>query len=267
MLDLALNFEQISARFDPAVLIGAGVICVMVGLFIWLGGLGLRRPLAAVTGAVGGGVCGFFMSGRNVTLTAVAAAVTAVIAAIFERIFIRILAAALAAVFGLAILARPYVEDVESQQYQMKDAAESLNVPQTVEILKAYAADFAEKVKQIYQQLPANKWAIITVLVVIFLVAGVFLWRLTSALCCAALGSLLIFCGLILLLLYKGAAPINHISQRQLFYLGVFLAMIAFGTCVQLLFCYPIVRRPVAKKQKDRNEQEREEKSSDWRTT
>jgi len=66
MLEIAKNFEQMATGFSPIVLIAPGLVCVVVGLFIWLGGLGFRRPLAAVVGAVSGGICGFFITDRNI---------------------------------------------------------------------------------------------------------------------------------------------------------------------------------------------------------
>jgi len=157
MFETALNFEQTADKLAPLVLVGLGLAAVVIGLFIWLGGLGFRRVLVAVVGAVGGGICGFLIVGRNITFTL----------------------AALSAVAGMII------------------------------------AVMLEKI----------------------LVTNSLFWRFTSALCCAALGTLLVFAGMILLLLYKGAGPISSISAKQSFYLGVFIVMTAFGTIEQLLLC------------------------------
>jgi len=268
MLDIALNFEQVSARFNPAVLVGSGLVCVVFGLFIWLGGLGYRRILAAVAGAVSGGVCGFFMTGRNVVLTAFVALTAGAVAVVFERIFITLLAAGLAVAFGFAILAGPYITEQvadakQPAEYQTSNDTEPLSLSRTGEVIKDRAADFTDGVKQIWSQMPVRNWAIIAALGVIFLAAGSFLWSLTSALCCSALGTLLIFCGMILLLLYKGSVPISSISQRQPFYMGVFLAMIAVGSCVQLLLCRCVGEKPKPKRQKNKGEKENE--FQDWR--
>ena len=178
MLEIAHNFERAAANFRPVVLIALGLAAVTVGLFVWLGGLGFRKILAAVVGAVGGGIGGFFITGRNITLAMVLAAAVMIIAIILERI----------------------------------------------------------------------------------LVTGSLFWHLISALFCAAIGAALVFVGMILLLLYKGAAPVSCINNRQSFYLGVFTAMIAFGTIEQLLFCQhpkkkPIVRKETNKGKKSQGEQ------------
>lgn len=262
MLEVTQNFEQIAARFSPIVLIGPGLAAVLLGLFVWLGGLGFRRVLAAVVGAVSGGICGSFIAGRNIILAVVSTALATVIAIIFEKIFITILAATLAAVLGFAVLARPYIE--EPATAIPINRAETLGGRQTVEIIKAYIADFSTKINQACSQMPAYSWAIIVASAVIFIVGGFFLWRLTSALCCAALGTLLVFAGMILLLLYKGAAPISGIYNRTSFYAAVFIAMTAFGTTTQLSL---IQRREklITKKETNKDNKATDKPKLDWR--
>ncbi|UCD62558.1 MAG: hypothetical protein JSW34_07250, partial [Candidatus Zixiibacteriota bacterium] len=103
MFEILQDFEQVTTRFSPIVLIGPGLAAVIVGLFIWLGGLKYTRVLVAVLGAVCGGICGFFIIGRNIMAAAVLAAAAALLATIFHRTFIIILAACLAAAIGLAV--------------------------------------------------------------------------------------------------------------------------------------------------------------------
>ena len=74
MLEIAQNFEAIATRLRPVVLVGPGLFFVIVGLFVWLGGLGFRKALAAVVGTVGGGICGFFVAGRNIAIAIISAA-------------------------------------------------------------------------------------------------------------------------------------------------------------------------------------------------
>jgi hypothetical protein len=113
--------------------------------------------------------------------------------------------------------------------------------------------------------MPLHNWAIIAVLAVAFIAAGFYQRSLTSAFCCAALGTMLIFAGMILLLLYKGAAPISRICQNQLFYLGVFAAMTAFGTAEQLLVCQRIKGKLTRKKETNKGRKEPEKISASWR--
>lgn len=237
MLEIAQNFEQTAAKLNTIVLISLGLTCTTVGLFVWLGGLGFKKLLVAVAGAVSGCICGFFIIGRNIISAVTLAALAALIAAALERVFIIILVAILATVFSFTFLAKPYIEN---------------------------ATDFSTAIKQACLQMPAYSWVIIAVPIVILILAGIHLWRLTSALCCAALGTMLIFTGMILLLLYKGAMPISWVSRRTSFTAAVFVAMIAFGTIEQLLLCPSDKEKSIGKK--DVNKIESEEKTLNWRS-
>ncbi|MHC4486238.1 MAG: hypothetical protein ACYS4T_13675 [Planctomycetota bacterium] len=253
MLRIFQNFEQTAVQLNPIVLIGPGLATVLVGLFIWLGGLGFRRLLVAVAGAVSGGICVFFITGRNIMVAIILASVAAVIAIIFERLFIVTLAASLAAVFGFAVLAGPYIENSQEVIRRMPVQSSVLSVRESIEKVKAYVADVSEKIKQACSQMPVYRWLILLVLVVTLMVVGFFLWRLASALCCSALGTTLIFAGMILLLLYKGSVPISSIYSKPLFYGAVFAAMTVFGTMEQLLLCQRAKRESINKKGADKD--------------
>lgn len=240
MFEIALHFEQMATQLRPIILISVGLACVIIGLFLWLGGLGFRKVLVIVVGAVSGGVCGFFITDRNIVSAGILAALAVFVAILFEKIFITILAAALAAVVAFAVLAGPYIQN---------------------------QADFSTKIKQACLQMPVYSWVIIAALLVIFIMAGFFLWRLTSALCCAALGTILIFAGMISLLLYKGAVPISYICSRTLFYTVVLVAMMAFGTIEQLLLSKPPKRQSITKKETSKDKQEPDKKLPSWRTS
>jgi hypothetical protein len=243
MLEILQNFESTvgeAARLSPGVLIGPGAAAVVVGLFVWLGGLGLRKLFVAIAGAISGGILGFVLSG-GFAPTAASAVVAAVVARIFEKVFITVLGAALAASVGFAVLAGPCVESpqpVNAAEQTDLSAGNSMGQSNArMEELKAYAVDVGRKVKQAALRMPVHRWAIIALLALLSLVGGFTLWRLSAALCFSVLGTLLIFAGMILLLLYKGSEPVSRISGRPLFYAGVFTAMAVFGTFEQLLFC------------------------------
>lgn len=285
MLEIFQNFESAlggAARFRPIILIGPGLASVIVGLFVWLGGLGFRRLLVAIAGVVSGGIFGLFVISCNIMFAMVLAGLAALIAIVFERVFITILAAGLAVVLGFAVLARsytgkmgadtalPYPLRFASQseeagvQNEISARSEFLSIRQTTEIMRDCIADFNVKIKQAALQMPAHRWAAVAALGVIFIAAGFFFWRLTSALCCAALGTLLIFAGMVLLLLYKGAGPVSYISGRTSFYATVFIAMIALGTVEQLLLCRSHRERLIRKKQT--NKENRGKTTEHWRT-
>jgi len=237
MLEIFQNIEQTAAKLSPIALIAPGLLCVIVGLFVWLGGLGFRKLLVAIVGAVGGAICGFLFAGPNTMPVAISAGIGVIIAIIFEKLFITAMTAGLTAVFGFAVLA-----------WLSK-------------------ADFANGFKQACLQMPLYTWAIIAALAVIILAAGFYFWRLTSALCCAALGTMLVFAGMILLLLYKGAAPISYIRIRPAYFGGLFLAMMAFGTVEQLLLCPRPHKKTITKKQTSKTKETPDETRVNWRTS
>ncbi len=273
MLEILQDFESAiggGVRLSPVVLVGPGLAAVITGLFIWLGGLGFRKTLVAVAGAICGGICGFFAIGQNIVSAAFVAALTAALAVVFERMFIAILTAALAAVFAFVILAGPHIEN--SQQAapispgEMSAQGQTISVRESAEKMKAHIIDVGQRIKHAGLQLLVYHWAIIMVLVLIFIVAGFSLWRLASALCCSVLGTVLIFAGMILLLLHKGAVPVSSICGKPSFYAAVFIAMTAFGTCEQLLLCKRQKSRSAGKRQVHKNQQEPDQIKKSWRT-
>ncbi len=273
MLEILQDFESAiggAVRLSPVVLVGPGLACVIVGLFIWLGGLGFRKLLVAVAGAICGGICGFVAIGQNIISATFMAALIAAIAMVFERLFIAILTAALAAVFAFVVLAGPDIEN--SQQAAPVSPGEVsaqgtvVSVRESAEIMKACIIDVGQRIKDAALQMPVYHWAIIMVLVLIFIVAGFSLWRLASALCCSVLGTVLIFAGMILLLLHKGALPVGIICSKTSFYATVFIAMTAFGTSEQLLLCKRQKTRSAGKRQRGKNKQEPDRTKESWRT-
>ena len=272
MLEILQDFESAisgTMRLSPVVLVGPGLVCVIAGLFIWLGGLGFRKLLVAVAGAITGGICGFLAIGQNIISAAFTAALAAALAMLFERIFITILAAALAAVFAFVVLAGPYIEN--SQQETVISPGEipaqdtALGIRESAEKMKAYIIDDSQKIKNACLHTPMYHWVMIMVLILICIVVGFSFWQLASALCCSALGTVLIFAGMILLLLNKGSMPVRIISNRASFYAAVFAAMTVFGTTEQLLLCKQPKTSSAEKNQTGPNKQKPKQAKKRWR--
>jgi hypothetical protein len=239
VIEIFQNFEQVAARFNPLVLIGSGVVILILGLLIWLGGLGLRKIFISLAGLGGGVVVGLFLIGRNIFSASLSGALAALISLIFEKVLVVLLAAALAAAVTFTILAEPYFEKAENieAQSQMSEQTTITGLDETLEELKTFGLDAGEKIKQAGIKIPVMIWAIIAAPAVIFLICGVILWRFNSAMFFSVLGTMVISFGMILLLSYKGIEPLSHIRGKPLIYAAVFLAMAAFGTIVQLLIC------------------------------
>ena len=113
--------------------------------------------------------------------------------------------------------------------------------------------------------MPFSGRASVAALAVIFMLAGFYMRRFISALCCAALGTLLVFAGMIMLLLFKGAEPVTTIRAWPNFYSAVFLVMVAAGTTAQLLLCPPPREKGMKKKKPDKDK-DQPELTQSWRT-
>jgi hypothetical protein len=168
----------------------------------------------------------------------VAAAVTAVLAAVFEKIFIIVLTVALAGAFGFVVLEGVF-----------------------------HKVDIGTDTQQAYTQIPVHGWILIAAPAAILVLAGVYLYRFTSAFCCAALGTISVFAGMIMLLDYKGLAPVQSIAAKPPFYAAVFVAMIAFGTAEQLLLCKSKKPKSVTKKEAEKGPEDADKVGQSWRTS
>lgn len=241
MLQILQDFEQTAARFTPIILIVPGVIAVIIGLFVWLGGLGIRRALAVVLGAIVGWICGYFIAGRNIIAAAASAVVAAVIAVVLQRAFITVLAASLAAILTFFVFVGfcPEVvkaaENVNVIANKLAEEEEVIEIDLAAVVLKAYIIDFSNMVREAALKMRISGWAAMAGSGVLLLIIGVFFRRLISALCYAVIGTMLIFTGMISLVLYKGSMPISIIRDKFLYYAAVFGFMVVFGTFVQLL--------------------------------
>ncbi|HUV40330.1 MAG TPA: hypothetical protein VMW23_00905 [Sedimentisphaerales bacterium] len=236
---MAFNLERTLSGLKPVYLTVPGIAAVLAGLFLWLGGLGLRIPLVTLLGAVSGGALGWLVIGK-ISAVAILAVLAAAAAVFFERIFIIVLTAILAAACGFVVLAGPYVNGADNLSKAILNAS---------------------------GQIPLYIWLAILAVTVTVLAVGFLFRRLISALCCASLGAMLIFAGMIVLLVYKGTMPLSYINSRPLFYAGVFAAMVAFGTTEQLLLWKLHITQSNPKKHKtDDNCQQTGRQSINWRS-
>jgi len=273
MLEIFLNFEQMTGRFSTSILIGSGVAFLLLGLCIWLSGLALRKILISIAGLAGGVVVGLFVIGRNIFSASLSAALAAFIALIFQKVLCVLLAAALAAAIAFTILAEPYFEQAETTKVrtEMSKQTKTAGLDETLQELKTFGLDAGKKIKQAGTKIPIYLWAIIAAPAVILLVCGVILWRWTTALFFSVTGTMVVFLGMILLLSYKGTEPVSHIRSMPLISAAVFLAMAAFGTIVQLLLCKSSKKEKITKikpgRKKDKDKKEPENiVEHDWRS-
>jgi len=274
MVEIFQNFEYAiggAVQSNPLVLAGLGIAAVLAGLCVWLGGLRIRIVVVGTIGAAGGFILGVVVIDRGPVAAAAAAGVAALAAIALEKVFIAVLAVALAGVFSFAVLASPYMEysgTAESASRHKVSVEASSGDGEVMEEFKAYAVDVGERARQAGSNMPPQRLILVAALTAICLVGGIFLWRLTAAMCFSTLGTTLIFFGMTLLLLYKGSSPSGCLSERPLLYAGVFAGMIVFGTVEQLVLCRRPQTGPPKKKTDDKeNEDTGTEKKGRWRAT
>jgi len=268
MLYILRHFEKTAVHLDSTILVVSGLVAFLLGLVIWLAGTAFRKFLAIIAGAATGYIIGLFVVGRNIISVLASTCLVAVLAAVFEKLFITALAALLAAVIGFVLLAGPYLAEnpgtIPTTLQNAQNTAGALSTGRTIEIIKEYAAVLFAEARHISSQMTTFTLAVIAGIVAAALIMGFFFWNLTAALAAATVGTILVFAGMIMLLLYKGVEPISQISSRQTFYATVFAAMAVFGMIVQLLFCRHAAKKRLQAAKKG-SEKTAEKASIAWR--
>jgi hypothetical protein len=265
MLEVLENLQRVAVWLSPIVLVLPGVALTVLGLFVWLGGLGFRRVLLGLLGALTGAIAALCLAGKNLVATVSAVLALALIAAVFQRFFAAVLLGVLAGVAAFLVLAWPVLNSrdvtVAGRQDQT-DADAKLTVKESLEIVESHWLDLAAKIKHAAAGLPALSWAIVAAVGLGLLVFGLAFRRLGGAMSCAAMGTLMVFAGLVLLLMFKGAAPVTRIESRVVFYGLVAAGMVGFGTLEQFLLCRRTESRHKA--ESHRHESEKSSKRG-WR--
>jgi hypothetical protein len=236
MLELLSQFERAAMHFDAFALVVPGIICVAAGFFLWLGGMGHKISLALISGAAAGGACGLLISGRNLVTSAIAASVGAAAALFISRVFVALMAGILGTALSFIFIISPYLAEAESFQYKTADEGQRLDFVQTAEVAKAFGS-YTYKLVETGKREMAT-WFIPPAIGLIFLAGGFLAKRITWTVCCSIVGTVLIFAGLILLLLYEGSEPISSIVEHRPFYRAVTAAMIAIGVLAQVVLSH-----------------------------
>ena len=266
MIEVFKSFEQVAGRFNPLVLIVPGLVLVALGLFVWLGGLGFRRVLFALLGATAGGVTTLLAVSENSIVAGASALVAAFLAAMFQRAFTALLLGLLSLAVSFVILAHPYLQEHRGTLIagENLDRGPKLTVRDSLRVAHAYGLDLMDGVREAAGRLTASQWAIIAAAAAGMLTLGAFFQSVGGALSCATLGTAMIFAGLLLLVIFKGSAPVGRLAERPAFYGLIFAGMTAFGTLEQLTLC----RRAQQHKSKGRSgksQPAKKESKRSWR--
>jgi len=257
MLEAFQYFERITVYFAPEVLVVGGLVCMVIGLYLWLGGLRLSRLAAAFLGVLAGCMWAFFLTGRQTAAFVSMAAVVGLFAVFFDKAALVISGAATTVMIVLIIFAAPSLSkglDYPESKISTESARASKGttlIEESIETAKTQLVFFAEKIGQAVSRVSAKAFMISAVAGLTVVILGYFMPQFIMALTCSVFGTGIIFTGMILLLLYKGAQPITHIYVKANVYNIVVLAMVGFGSAVQLLLCSARDRKLAIKRRSD----------------
>lgn len=266
MVVILKSFEHAATKLSPIVLVLPGLTATALGLFLWLGGLGFRRLSLAVMGALTGAFCVLCAVGENPMAMALAGLVVALLAVVFQRFFAAVLLGALAGAGVFLMVAWPHLglqQGTLAGQFSSGDVGQTLSVPASLDMIRMYALDMTDAARRAGGQLVASRWAIVAAVMFALLLVGLLFRQLGAVLVCSILGTAMIFAGLVLLLMFKGAGPIMRIEARAPFFGLVLLAMVIFGTLEQWGLCRRAEKRDKAGTEKRRSRKQDGKRS--WR--
>jgi len=245
MLEALQNLEKNALTFAPEVLVVPGVLCVLLGICFWLGGMRWSRPTATVLGVLAGLLWAFFLTDRQVAAFVSMAVVVGAFALFFNRAALVVAGAATILIISLIIFAAPYLGKPKNIQYPLPQptaagetgSRDNMPIAESLEAAKTHLVFLGDIIGRAINLVPFEKLLISAAIAVIFAAAGYFMPQLILAITCSAWGASIIFLGMILLLLFKAARPVTQIYANAGVFGIVTLAMIVFGSAVQLLLC------------------------------
>ena len=245
MFEASQNLEQVSLYFAPQVVIFPGILSLVLGLCIWLGGLRWNRPVAVLVGVLAGALSVCRVTEYQIHTITLAVLVGGGLGMLFKRAAVVLVGVVIAAMAVLIITASPIQETTnpappaENQLPGVDDTAERLNIKESLRIINLYFHYYAGQIGNAVRKGAGSPKGRIFALTGGLVVAafGFFLPRVTVSAVFSVLGTGLIFIGMLLVLLYKGARPISHVYERTGLYNTIIPVMIVFGTAVELLLC------------------------------
>ncbi len=251
MFEASQNLEQVSLYFAPQVVIIPGVLCLVLGLFVWLGGLRWNRFIAVLVGVFGGALLACRAAEYQIATITLAVLVGGGLGMFFKRIAVVLVGVVIVATAALIIAEGPVRETTNPlpPKIQVSDidgSAERLNIFESLEIMNSYFRYYSGRIGSAVRDGAGSPEGLTFALVggVAVAALGSFLPRFTVSAVSSALGTGLIFVGMVLILFYKGARPISHVYERAWIYNTVIVVMIVFGTAVELLLCSSKNKKP-----------------------
>ncbi len=287
MQEFLLKIQEAAYAIEARHLLwGPGCGAVVLGLFLWLGGVRYSMFVIGILGAMAGSAVGLLISswfGLSVPLCVViAAAVLAIVAMMVEKMVIALLAMVICALtFGSAYLGFQINDlnwtEIENQRTA---ATTDLLMDSAKPSEPVYAEDYtappgepdplaseysappenngprpvSEQIKEAFARAGSNNKVMLTLWIVLGAAVGLalayVLKKIVMALSCSVVGAAGIIAGFTAALLAKQTAAISYILDHSQLTLSVFGGMAVFGTFFQLILA-PKPKETTSKEEDD----------------
>jgi hypothetical protein len=236
MLDVFQTFEKSCLSMAPEFIVPLGISLTGVGICMWLGGLAWNRITGALLGAMLSGICVLFLAPMTTEIQLTVIGVAAVIGMIFNKPVIIVSGGILAGIIALIIFAGA-IEFESSVPTASVNSETGLDVKQSATLANGWAKYYTQNIYTSLSRTEGLQKLIASGITLTVILIAIALRKLVAAMSCSAIGTIVVFSGMITLLLYKGSQPLTHIFSRPAFYSASAVCMIVFGTVVEMLLC------------------------------
>lgn len=267
MIELLLRIQEACLQLDTWHLVGPGLGLIVVGLFLWLGGVRYAFLVVGILGATVGAALGLLIGhwfGVAPPLAIIGgAAIMTILALLLQNLVIIGLAIMLFAVvggftyLGYALDKQNSPDPTDPSRQMATNLTYANPSDSDVEVLVNYESHNLasaalpgddshnggmRKLDRIRQELTelasANRQMLLLCGVagaVLGLFLGFLLKKVMMAICCSIIGSTGAIIGMLMLLLAKGTPVISTLQARPKLIPSIFIVMVIFGCLVQLI--------------------------------
>jgi hypothetical protein len=215
-----------------------------------------------LAGLILGGVFVLATGIRSPAVAGLTILAAAFVAMILPRLFTAILLAKLVAgilfiVLAWTLLATANVRTISGQQ--------SFSARESLDIVRAYGSDLTDNIMRAGQKMDFARWLVVAAVGSVVFASGLLFRHASGAIAFSILGTVLIWSGLGVLLMFKGSKPIERIEHNALaFGLGA-AGMVVFGSLEQYMLCRHADRKRRAKRRKEQEQEQAQESKRSWR--
>jgi hypothetical protein len=234
-----VSFEAQAQHFNTAVLLGIGLGLLIAGLVVWLGGIAFSRVISAIIAGIVAFFSAIVLTGGSISTSVLACVTGLVVGAIFQRPVFAIGAAILVSscVFVCASSTTGLTMTI-SLSTPSPDAP-ILTAKQSWQRTRTFAGDLRHNILAIRGKQPYQIYVLAIGAGLAAFIATIYFRNFGTTFGCSALGTLMSLAGMIMLLFYKGAQPVEFISEHAVLVAAIFAGMIFFGIIIQMLLMRP----------------------------